>query len=684
MKNQKLSKEKESTSVLDVNSEKQKLRIKELEDEILSLKTAEVTLKEINNRYSETINSISEGIVYQLADGSIQSCNQSAEQILGLSREQMTGWTSLDPRWKSIHESGEDFPDDAHPILQTIITGENSSNVIMGIRHSTGELRWISISCRAIFQNNQKSPIGAVGTFVDITDYKKVISKLQANGIEQNEIMESMVDAVITINEKGTCLSYNKSAQSLFGYKNQEILGQNINILMPELEATGHDGYLKNYIKSGKAKILGIGREVVGKDKNNRTFPMHLSIAEISRDDNDERRFIGNCHDLTTRKQQEEQIRRTQKMDALGKLTGGIAHDFNNMLGVINGYSSLLLNSLDSKSKNLKYAKEIKTASDRGVTLTQKLLSYSKVVPHELKKININNHLETKQDLLQNLLTVNIKLGFEFYNELWSTYIDVNDFDDAVINLAINAKHAMSENLSGGNLTLQTSNYILSDIEAEKIGLVEGDYILLNISDNGCGMSQSTIDSIFDPFFSTKGEKGTGLGLSQVYGFAKRCGGTIVVKSEINKGTNFDIYFPRYLNDDVGEVEDIPGYVEDTIGTASILVVDDEPAMLNVVDILLREKGYAVHCASRASTALEILKSHKMDLILTDIIMPEMNGVELALTVKELYPDTKVQFMSGYSDGLLDMISADAYQHIVHKPFDENVLYKAIRKNLDG
>lgn len=502
---------------------------------------------------------------------------------------------------------------------------------------------------------------------------------------EQEGILNSMIDGVITINEIGEILSFNQSAESLFGYKKEDIIGKNVKILMPENVAKEHDKYLSQYKKTGEAHIIGIksGREVIGKREDNDVFPMRLRIAKLPKDDDGKQRYIGTCQDLTYIKQQEEQLRRSQKMEALGKLTGGIAHDYNNMLGVVTGYAELLEMALKGQPKLAKYAHEIHHAGKRGAKLTTKLLGFSRLKSPNEQRLNINELLIDEQHMLEKTLTARIRMVFDLENNIWPIWVDIGDLEDAIINLCINAMHAIDGH---GQLTLQTKNEHVSLFDAELLNIkMAGDYVVLRITDTGCGMDETTKEQIFDPFYSTKGDKGTGLGLSQVYGFIQRSHGVIKVQSELMHGTQISIYFPRYHSNNNNKVGKTKDDVANFTGEETILVVDDEPALLSLTREILNAQGYHVICANNAKEALDILENESIDLLLSDVIMPNMDGYELASIVQNKYPKIKIQMASGFSNKeYKDMEGNDLYEKSLSKPYSSQALLKKIRGLLDS
>ncbi len=524
--------------------------------------------------------------------------------------------------------------------------------------------------------------IGAASLVLDITEENEARQALLDKEQEQHEILDSMIDAVISIDEAGNVISFNKMAETLFGYKHEEIIGEKINLLMPKYHASHHDSYIQNYLDTGNAQVIGFAREVEGQHKDKTIFPMRLSIAELPLDDKGKRRFIGSCQDLSHVKEQEELLRRSQKMDALGKLTGGIAHDYNNMLGVVLGYAELLESMLTDQPKLAKYASQIHKAGERGAKLTKRLLSFSRHdAPTVANEVDINALLQEQQDMLQKTLTARIKLEFHLTDNLWHISLDQSEFEDAILNMSINAMHAM---IDGGDLIITTDNQTLTGVDAFMLGLVPGDYVQLSISDTGSGMDSVTKNKLFDPFYSTKGNRGTGLGLSQVFGFVKRAEGIIKVHSRLGKGSKFILYFPRYdIETKTLSQVSITESIE-YCGQESILIVDDEMFLLDLLSELLKPNGYTIFRAENGNQALEILEKESIDLMLSDVIMPEMDGYQLSAIVQDKYPAVKIQLATGYNDdrqkGKFDK---SLYKNILFKPYNKKVLLKRIRNLLD-
>ncbi|MCK5191374.1 MAG: response regulator, partial [Methylococcales bacterium] len=373
--------------------------------------------------------------------------------------------------------------------------------------------------------------------------------------------------------------------------------------------------------------------------------------------------------------------KRSQKMDALGKLVGGIAHDYNNMLGVILGYAELLEMKCNNADGVENYINEIIRAGERGRTLTRKMLAFSKSEISNPSVCNINKALLDLKDMLEKSLTASIQLNYDLSKKAWPLWIDANDLEDAVLNMCINAKYAMPE---GGSLTINTQNIYLARKEAKLLGLTANDYLKLSISDTGCGIDEETKAHVFDPFFTTKGDAGSGLGLSQVFGFMERSGGAVNVYTELHKGTQFSLYFPRFHADHHVNKSFDKLTAPQLSGDECILVVDDEPALRELAYQILTHFGYKVLTANSGEAALNILASQPVDLMLSDIIMPNMDGYQLARLVTDQYHSVKIQLASGFSDNRHLDSELHLKENTLNKPYSSKELLSNIRLLLDG
>ena len=392
--------------------------------------------------------------------------------------------------------------------------------------------------------------------------------------------------------------------------------------------------------------------------------------------------YRGVDKDVTAEKEMNDLLMRTQKMDALGKLTGGIAHDFNNMLGVIIGYAELLQNNLSVDDKSNKYVHQIYNAAERAKKLTAKLLAFSRKESFSTTETDINQLLRDDQHMLEKTLTARIKLRYELEVDLWPVCLDRSTLQDAILNISINAMHAIEDT---GTFTINTQNISLDAEDVSQLNIKPGEYVVLSFTDTGAGMDEATRLKVFDPFFTTKGDSGIGLGLSQVYGFVQQSGGAIHISSQPGQGTQMVAYLPHCFSsasdDPVLKTADSSW---DYSGDETILVVDDENALCGLANEILVKHGYKVLCAESGKKALEILETESVDLLYSDVIMPGMDGYELASRVKKSYPDIIIQMASGFSNMRHESeFNEKLHQQRLLKPYSSKVLLHRIRELLD-
>ena len=501
-------------------------------------------------------------------------------------------------------------------------------------------------------------------------------------------ILESAVTAIITIDEHGLIENINPATERLFGYCASELVGQNVKVLMPEPYRAEHDGYIANYVGTGDRKIIGIGREVSGRRKDGTTFPLHLSVSEFEADRR--RYFTGMIHDISDRRHVEEALReserrlaQSQKMEAVGQLTGGIAHDFNNLLLVITGNLELLEPHLKTNEQRT-LLKEAQDAAILGSKLTDQLLTFARRRHMDTQVVQLNDLVVNIADMLRRTLGEHITLSTSLAREAWPTRADPDQFQSAIVNMAVNSRDAMPQ---GGKLVIETRNIVLdadhSDYQSE---LQPGTYVRLSISDTGAGMEAAVRDRVFEPFFTTKEKgRGTGLGLAMVYGFVKQSGGHVTIYSEPGHGTTMNLYFPR---SDAAALNALTAQNAKDMGSPAretILVVEDDSRVRQLTIRRLRLIGYEVLEASDGPTALEILKrGGPVDLVFTDLIMPGgLSGREVAIRAREIKPGIKVLLTSGYAE---ELVRGDDLQRenlkVLRKPYQQADLVTALREVL--
>jgi len=621
-----------------------------------------------------TLNSIGDAVITTDAKGLITRMNPVAENL--------TGW--------SLGEAQGQLISKIFPIINatTRETIENPIDIVM----STGETVYLSnhttliakdgteyqiADSAAPIRNGDENILGMVLIFNNVTEQYKMREKIRSSAQHLKLYREQAPMAIIEWNTDFQVVDWNVAAEKMFGYTVEEIKGQNfVDVMLPEKSIVNVKQIWKDLMAqtggelSINENITKDGRAILCEWHNT---PLKDEVGNI----------IGAAsivQDITERQQKEDQLRQSQKMDALGKLTGGVAHDFNNILGVVLGYAGLLKNISSAEPDVYKYAEQIYHAGERGSKLTKKLLSFSRQKESNDENHNLNILLDNNHLLLEKTLTARIKLIFDLADDLWDVYIDDNDLEDAILNISINSMHAIDGN---GTLTFQTRNEVVNRTDAQLLQMKEGDYVSLSISDSGSGMDKLTKDKIFDPFFSTKGELGTGLGLSQVYGFVDRCRGAIKVYSELNHGTRIILYFPRAKSSQFEKPLAHTNNINDVKGTETILVVDDEPALLDLTALILSQQGYQIFKAESAQQALEILKVETIDLLLSDVIMPDMDGYKLSTIVHEKYPHIKIQLASGFSDDRhINMGHDTLHKDLLNKPFNSQTLFKRVRELL--
>jgi len=383
------------------------------------------------------------------------------------------------------------------------------------------------------------------------------------------------------------------------------------------------------------------------------------------------------------REKLQAQLAQAQKMESVGRLAGGVAHDFNNMLGVILGYTEIALGSLDPASTLHANLLEVRKAAERSADLTRQLLAFARkqtVIP---KLLDLNETVEGMLKMLRRLIGEDIELAWHPCSGLLPLMMDPSQIDQILANLCVNAKDAIRD---AGRIVIETDRTSFDETFcAQHEGYLPGDYVMLVVSDDGCGMSEETVSHLFEPFFTTKEVgKGTGLGLATIYGIVKQNNGFINVYSELDMGTTFRIYLPRHMDTDQGEAL-APLPAEPDCGHETILLVEDEPAILEMTATMLELLGYQVLSAASAEDALHIADTYQnpIDLLVTDVIMPNMNGRELANRIKSRHDGLKLLFMSGYTADIIAHHGVlGAHMHFIAKPFSMPDLAAAVRKAL--
>ncbi len=501
--------------------------------------------------------------------------------------------------------------------------------------------------------------------------------ELRRSEARYRSLVQSSVYGIYRSSLEGRFLDVNPALITMLGYGSvEEVL-----LLDPErdvfAQAEEHERLIDEFRRSGRLD----GFEVKWKRKDGRAITVRISGRAVSSADEPADVLEAIAEDVTDRRALEDQFRQAQKMEAVGRLAGGVAHDFNNLLMVISGYAEVILTQVDPAEPLHEKGRAIQLAADRATTLTRQLLAFSRKQLLELKVVDVNAIVRDMERLLRPLIGENIDLVTFLSPEPAHTRADAGQLEQVIMNLVVNAKDAMP---AGGRLTLRTENVVVDDNHRRSPQFIRpGRYVTLQVSDTGTGMDRETQSRIFEPFFTTKEKgKGTGLGLSTVYGIVKQSGGYVMVQSELGQGTTFQIYLPLVE----GAAEKTSVTVPEAIGgTETILLVEDEESVRQLVRDTLSAKGYQVLEGENGEAGILMAAQHrgKIDLIITDVVMPGMGGREMVEELVKARPGTKVLYLSGYTeDAIINEGSIDTATAFLQKPFTLQSLSRKVREVL--
>lgn len=565
-------------------------------------------------------------------------------------------------------------------LLENLIHDKTGSDYFR-IEHNFPQIdsKIMSIDAHRLYSKPKKTGMILL-TIDDITDQKKIEKQQPIPEIIYKEIFDSISEAICILDENGVFLNVNKYAEKMYQYPRECLIGKT-----QEFVSTPDKNDLNAFTNAIRKAYAGELQwyEFWGLKKDGTVFPEEINLTQgeyVGK-----RVVVALARDISNRRVLEEQLRQSQKMESIGELAGGAAHDFNNILTVINGYAQILMKKFARDDPVYESMKRVLEAGEKGARLTNQLLSFSRKQTINPEVLDLNEVIANIQNMLTRLISESIRLEAMLGEGIGAVKVDRGQLEQVIINIVINARDAMP---NGGKLTLETKNvnFDQSYIKTH-FGAPTGKYVMLAISDTGIGMDKEIQEHIFEPFFTTK-EKGTGtgLGLSIVYGIVKQSGGEITVYSEKGLGTSFSIYFPDVQEGIISEEKDVLSKSFDLSGTETILIVEDEDMVREMVSESLRPYGYHLIEARDGNDAMLRCKEYKkpIDIVLTDIVMPQMSGKELIVRLRELNPGVKVLFMSGYTDktvvnyGILDL-----HANFIHKPFSLVELIRKIREILN-
>ena len=514
-------------------------------------------------------------------------------------------------------------------------------------------------------------------SFFDISERKQA----EAERERLAQAIDQVQDSVVIADVDGTIQFINQAFEKNTGYTVDEAIGMNVRLLKSGQH--DHSFYLEMW------KILLNGKtwsgRLINKKKDGTLFTEEATISPVRDSFGVTMNYVAVKRDITEEIEKEEHYRQVQKMESIGRLAGGIAHDFNNMLGVILGYTDMALEDVHPTLPLHDNLKEIKAASERSADLTRQLLAFARKQTILPKILNLNQALSGMLKMLQRLIGEDVELKWLPETEPWPVKMDPSQVDQILVNLCVNSKDAID---GVGKVIIETKNVTFDEAyRAEHTEVCLGEFVQLTVSDDGCGMNRDTLKNIYEPFFTTKSMgQGTGLGLATVYGIVKQNNGFINVYSEEGQGTTFRIYLPR-SSDEKMESGDQDKVKFSLQGQETILLVEDEPSLLRLTKTMLEQKGYNTLTASTPSEAIALAEETQspIHLLLTDVVMPGMNGRDLTKAVLEHCPELKVLFMSGYTSNVIAHHGVlDEGVHFIAKPFVSKELTLMVRTVLDN
>lgn len=663
-------------------------RIVVIFSDITERKRAEDTLKESEEKYRTILENIEDGYFEVDIAGNLTFFNDSLCRMLGYSKEEMIG---MNNRKYTDPENAKKLYEAFNKVYRT---GEPIKGFGWEVIAKDGTKLFDEVSV-SLMKDAKGKPIGFRGIARDITERKRMEQALRESEAKYRLLAENSTDVIWTADMDLNVTYISPSVYRARGYTQEEIMAMRladqmtpnsialaIRILSEELAVEARED--RDLKRSRKLDL-----EFTCKDDS--TYWSEVNLTFIRDSEGKAVGILGVSRDITERKRAEEEkailqeeLRQSQKMEAVGGLAGGIAHDFNNLLTVISGNCQLSLLELkegDSRRGNIE---EIKVAADRATSLTRQLLAFSRRQVLDMKALNLNTVIKELEKMLRRMIGEDVELVTSLADDLGMVKTDPGWIEQVIMNLAVNARDAMP---SGGKLIIETNNAELDEPYARShVALKPGLYVKLCVRDTGVGIAPEVRDHIFEPFFTTKKKgKGTGLGLSTVYGIVKQSGGSIRVYSEPGLGTTFHIYLPRVdesLEDMRKKVtrEELPG------GGETILVVEDEEDVRRLAVRILEREGYTVLEASCGNDALVLSKDHKepIHMVLTDVVMPGMSGLQLADQLIHVHPKMKVLYMSGYTDnGVFHQGNLKEGVNYIQKPFTIDGLMKKMREVLN-
>jgi PAS domain S-box-containing protein len=609
------------------------------------------------------------GIAFWSSAGEISEPNDALLRMLGYTRDEVASvplrWMSMAPRaelkrglraLREIQERGFCTP------FETVF------------------LRKDGVRVPVLVGGGSFAGIPGSGAFfvLNMTQSRQMAEALYASERRYRLVAESMHDIVSLHEPDGRIVFISPSVRDRLGWDVAQTTGRSLyDLVHAEDRQRLEQRLTAGSSEEGSKAVVWRCR---GRDGSWRWLETNTAVVDDDASTGG-RRMLCTSRDVTDRKNLEEQLRQAHRMEAIGRLAGGVAHDFNNLLTVILGYASHLEHELSADDPVAIQATEIRGAAERAARLTQQLLAFSRQQVLQPRVVDLNESVTNLTSMLQRLIGSHVRLDVKVEDGLWTVLVDPGQIEQVLMNLVVNARDAMPR---GGTITICTNTERLATQRwLQGVPIPAGDWVVVEVADTGEGMPAAIVSRIFEPFFTTKAlGQGTGLGLSMVYGIVKQSGGFIFCDSTPGGGTTMRVYLPRAL---AAVEQAVPGVTVGTARGGTILVVEDEPAVRGLLSAVLQKAGYKLHEASSGAEALaQIDRIPKLDLLVTDVIMPEMTGVEVARRIVQLRPGTPVLYMSGYADEVLQHEDVVAGSSFLQKPFRPDVLMSKVRDIVEG
>jgi PAS domain S-box-containing protein len=648
--------------------------------DLSSAKLAEEELLRSRELYRVVVENSHDMIAVLDPMGRFVFASPSYEQALGYGPEELVDVSPI----SLVHPSDVQRASDA---LRQAVTSRSAAVVELRMRHKRGN--WVSVEGTTTSVLDENGRLRSIlMSFRDISERRSAEEELREAEARYRLLVEQLplITYINAPGESGRWVYLSPQLEEILGYKPADWVSE-YDSFVSAIHPDDREHVVAERAASGGKGRIGLEYRLISKDE--RTVWVR-DEAVVVRDLSGKPLYVqGYLLDISVEREAEIERRRleaellhSQKMEAIGRLAGGIAHDFNNLLTAITGYSELIVSELDPASSLARDAEEIKRAAEQAAAMTQQLLAFSRRQVLQPATLNPNEVIGRMEKMLQRLIGENVELMTVLAPEIALIRADRSQIEQVIMNLVVNARDSMPR---GGKITIETTNASLDEAEASRLGLSAGDFVKATISDVGFGMDEETMSHIFEPFFTTKGQgEGTGLGLATVHGIVEQSNGAIQVFSEIGKGSVFYVYLPVVL--DSAEVEGVVAPLGEARGTETLLLVEDEEMVRQLVARVLRDLGYEVFETSSGDEALSLSDSldRSIDLLVTDVVMPGMSGRELAEILTVRRPTTRVLFMSGYTDeAIVHHGVLDGESEFIGKPFTPQELAHKIRGVLE-